>query len=52
VVRRTYQSLVDAREALLSEMGAIAATALLSELTLTLQTEPYRRRVLVVGSRA
>ena len=50
-VRTTYQALLDAKEALIKEMGELAATALFTELTLTLQAEPYRRRVLAVATR-
>ena len=50
-VRATYQALLDAKDALVAEMGLIAATALFSELTLTLEQKPYRRRVLVVATR-
>jgi len=50
-LRTTYQALLDAKEALIKEMGELAATALFTELTLTLQTEPYRRRVLAVATR-
>ena len=47
-----YQALLDAREALIQEMGPLATTALFSELTLTLERRPYRRRVLAVAMRA
>jgi ubiquinone/menaquinone biosynthesis C-methylase UbiE len=50
-VTRTYEALTAARRALTSEMGEAAANALLGEITLTLQLEPYRRRVFVVGKR-
>ena len=46
-----YQSLLDAKDALVEEMGQMAAMALFSELTLTLQTQMYRRRVLMVATR-
>jgi SAM-dependent methyltransferase len=42
---RTYQALLNARDTLIEEMGARAATALFMELTLTLQRRPYRRRI-------
>ncbi len=45
----TYQALLDAKDTLVEEMGAAAAMALSSELTLTLQTQMYRRRVLMVA---
>jgi SAM-dependent methyltransferase len=50
-VRTTYQSLLDARDALISEMGPVAATAFFSELTFTLEREMYRRRVLAVATK-
>jgi ubiquinone/menaquinone biosynthesis C-methylase UbiE len=50
-VTTTYRSLLDAREALVKEMGQIAAMALFSELTLTLEAQIYRRRVLMAASR-
>jgi SAM-dependent methyltransferase len=50
-LRNTYQSLLDASDALLEEMGQVAAMALLSELTVTLQQDIYRRRVLTVATR-
>jgi SAM-dependent methyltransferase len=50
-VRTTYQSLLDAREELIGEMGPVAATAFFSELTLTLEREIYRRRVLAVATK-
>jgi SAM-dependent methyltransferase len=43
----TYGALLNAKETLTQEMGAMAATALFAELTITLQRRPYRRRVLV-----
>jgi SAM-dependent methyltransferase len=49
--RSAYQTLLDAKEALIEEMGQVAALALFSELTLTLEREPYRRRVLAVATR-
>lgn len=50
-VRTTYQSLLDAKEALMGEMGPVAATAFFTELTLTLEREIYRRRVLAVATK-
>ncbi|MEO6198092.1 MAG: hypothetical protein ABIP58_08320, partial [Dehalococcoidia bacterium] len=50
-VTTTYQALLDAKDALIEEMGQAAAMALFSELTLTLQTGMYRRRVLMVATR-
>ncbi|MBI2912937.1 MAG: methyltransferase domain-containing protein [Chloroflexi bacterium] len=49
--RTTYQALLDARDALIDEMGEVATTALFMELTMTLQAKPYRRRVLAVATR-
>jgi ubiquinone/menaquinone biosynthesis C-methylase UbiE len=50
-LRTTYQALLDARDALVNEMGQMAAMALFSELTTTLQQSIYRRRVLAVSTR-
>jgi ubiquinone/menaquinone biosynthesis C-methylase UbiE len=50
-VTSAYQALLDQREALTEEMGQAAAMALVSELTLTLQTGMYRRRVLMVATK-
>jgi hypothetical protein len=50
-VRGTYQALLDAGDALIAEMGTVAATALFSELNLMLQTGMYKRRVLIVATR-
>jgi ubiquinone/menaquinone biosynthesis C-methylase UbiE len=46
-----YQALLDAKDALTDEMGPMAVTALFSELTLTLEREPYRRRILAIATR-
>jgi len=50
-VTRTYQALADARPALAAEMGEAACNALLGEVTLTLQVQPYGRRVFVAATR-
>ena len=50
-VTSTYQALVAAKAPLVAEMGEPAANALLGEVTLTLQLQPYRRRVFVVATR-
>jgi ubiquinone/menaquinone biosynthesis C-methylase UbiE len=50
-VRTTYQSLLDAKEALIGEMGPVAATAFFTELTMTLQREIYRRRIFTVAAK-
>jgi hypothetical protein len=47
----TYQAVVDARPALTEEMGETACLALLSEVSVTLQLQPYRRHVLVSATR-
>lgn len=47
----TYQAVVDVAPALNEEMGAPGSDALLGELTLTLQLQPYRRRVLVSATK-
>lgn len=43
----TYSALLNASEALKQEMGEAATQALFLELSMTLQQQPYRRRVLV-----
>jgi SAM-dependent methyltransferase len=50
-VRGTYQALLDAGDTLVAEMGTIAATALFSELTLMIETNMYKRRVLIVATK-
>jgi SAM-dependent methyltransferase len=50
-VNTTYQACIDARPALTIEMGEAACTALLGEMSLTLQLQPYRRRVFVSARR-
>jgi len=50
-VSTTYRALLDARDALMKEMGQAAATALFTELTLTLEAGIYRRRVLMAATR-
>jgi SAM-dependent methyltransferase len=50
-VRGTYQSLLDTGETLTAEMGAIAAAALFSELRLMIETNMYKRRVLIVATK-
>ncbi len=50
-VTATYQALVDASPALAAELGDAASAALLGEVSLTLQIQPYRSRVMVSGRR-
>jgi len=47
----TYSALLNASGALTQEMGQPAAAALFTELSMTLQQQPYRRRVLAVARR-
>lgn len=47
----TYSALLNASEALKQEMGEVASQALFLELSITLQQQPYRRRVLVAATR-
>ena len=47
----TYSALLNASGALTQEMGQPAAAALFAELSMTLQQQPYRRRVLAVARR-
>lgn len=49
-VTDTYQAVADAAPALTEEMGAPGAAALLGEISLTLQLQPYRRRVLITAT--
>jgi hypothetical protein len=44
-----YNAIMQAKETLIQEMGPIAATALTTEVSLTLERQPYRRRVLAVA---
>jgi ubiquinone/menaquinone biosynthesis C-methylase UbiE len=46
-----YQSIVDAKTSLTTEMGERAYSSLLVEVLLTLQARPYRSRVLVSATR-
>jgi SAM-dependent methyltransferase len=48
---RTYQAVVDARDQLTAEMGEAATLSLIVETQITLQVEPYTRRVLVAAVR-
>lgn len=47
----TYSSIIAARDDLVREMGEVAVTALLSEMIMTVEGRPYRRRVLVAATR-
>ena len=48
----TYSALLNAREPLTEEMGEAAVGALFMEMSLTLERQPYRRRVLVAATKA
>ncbi|MDP9332032.1 MAG: hypothetical protein M3Q30_01785 [Actinomycetota bacterium] len=50
-VPATFQAVTDAMPTLREETGELAATALGMEASLTLQFQPYRRRVVVGGRR-
>ncbi len=50
-VTGAYSAAIDAQPALVAEMGEAACGALLGEMRLTLQIEPYRRRVMVVAAK-
>ena len=50
-VRAAYQAVLDARDVLTVEMGEAASAALASEMAVTLQLEPYRRRVFVAATK-
>ncbi len=47
----TYSALLNASQALTEEMGQPAAASLFTELSMTLQQQPYQRRVLVAATR-
>lgn len=47
----TYSALLNASEALKQEMGEVATQALFLELSISLQQQPYRRRVLVTATK-
>ncbi len=49
---RAYSAVIEAREALVGELGEDAAGPLLLEMAMTLELKPYRRRVLAVAARA
>jgi SAM-dependent methyltransferase len=46
-----YSTILKAGEALTAEMGEAAVAALFLEMTMTLQKQPYRRRVLLAATR-
>jgi ubiquinone/menaquinone biosynthesis C-methylase UbiE len=50
-VTSAYRAVLDAREALVPEIGEAAMNALAGEMTFTLEARPYRRRVLVVATK-
>jgi hypothetical protein len=50
-VTSAYQAVIDAKDILAGEMGDAACNALLGEMTLTLQLQPYRSRVLFAATR-
>lgn len=50
-VAGAYGAIRDARDVLTSEMGPAAAMALLSEVSLTLDLQPYRRRIMAIARR-
>jgi SAM-dependent methyltransferase len=50
-VTSAYQAVIDAKDMLAGEMGDAACNALLGEMTLTLQLQPYRSRVLFAATR-
>jgi hypothetical protein len=50
-VSNAYRSVLDAREQLIGEMGEAAVAAMASEMSMTLERLPYRRRVLAIARR-
>jgi SAM-dependent methyltransferase len=49
-VDAAFNAIVNAREALTAEMGDVAAAGAITEAMLTVQVEPYPRRVLIVAA--
>ena len=47
----TYSSVIAARDELVQEMGEVAVTSLLMEMTMTVEGRPYRRHVLAAATR-
>ena len=47
----TYSTALNAREAITKEMGEAAAAALFMEMSMTIEQQPYRRRVLFAATR-
>jgi SAM-dependent methyltransferase len=47
----TYSTILNARDPLTSEMGEAAVGALFMEMAMTLQHQPYRRRVLIAATK-
>jgi ubiquinone/menaquinone biosynthesis C-methylase UbiE len=50
-VTSTYQAIIDAKDTLIPEIGEAAFSALLGEVSVTLQLRPYRSRVLVAAEK-
>jgi ubiquinone/menaquinone biosynthesis C-methylase UbiE len=50
-VTSAYRAVLAARDALVPEIGEPAMNALAGEMTFTLDTKPYRRRVLVIATK-
>ena len=50
-VNAAFNAVVDASDTLTAEMGEAAAAAVVAEAMLTVQIQPYPRRVLVVARR-
>jgi ubiquinone/menaquinone biosynthesis C-methylase UbiE len=50
-MKGAYRRVLDAADSLSQEMGPAAMAALGSEMAVTLEVEPYRRRVLAVSTR-
>ncbi len=47
----TYASVIAAKDVLVQEMGEVAVNALLVEMSMTVESQPYRRRVLAAATR-
>jgi hypothetical protein len=47
----TFRALIDASDQLTAEMGEQAAASILAEAIVTVSTQPYPRRVLIVARR-
>jgi hypothetical protein len=47
----TYSAVVKDKDALMQEMGEAATNALVLEMSITLEHQPYKRRVLAIATK-